>query len=77
MKIINKPHIQIIAAMMLGYLVASTTSISSYFIPLGDIFIRLLKMMIVPIVFTSITVGISSISDSSNISRLGIKTLFY
>ena len=77
MKIINKPHIQIIVAMMLGYLVASTTSISSYFIPLGDIFIRLLKMMIVPIVFTSITVGISSISDSSNISRLGIKTLFY
>ena len=33
--------------------------------------------MIVPIVFTSITVGISSISDSTNISRLGIKTLVY
>ena len=53
MKIINKPHIQIIVAMVLGYLVASTTTISIYFIPLGDIFIRLLKMMIVPIVFTS------------------------
>ena len=77
MKIINKPHIQIIIAMLLGYMIASTVTFSSYFIPLGDIFIRLLKMMIVPIVFTSITVGISSISDSSNISRLGFKTLVY
>ena len=33
--------------------------------------------MIVPIVFMSITVGIGSISDSSNLSTLGIKTIIY
>ena len=34
-------------------------------------------MMIVPIVFISIIVGIGTISDSSNLSRLGVKTLLY
>ena len=67
----NKPHLIILLAMVLAYIFAITTNVSIYFIFLGDIFIRLLKMMIVPIVFTSITVGISSISDTQNISRLG------
>ena len=63
--------------MILGFLCSLLFESSSLFIPLGDIFIRLLKMMIVPIVFMSITVGIGSISDSSNLSRLGIKTIIY
>jgi Na+/H+-dicarboxylate symporter len=44
---------------------------------LGDIFIRLLKMVIVPLIFTSIVMGVSSIKDQSKIGRLGIKTLLY
>ena len=44
---------------------------------LGDIFIRLLKMVIVPLIFTSIIMGISSIKDQSKIGRLGFKTLIY
>ncbi len=44
---------------------------------LGDIFIRLLKMVIVPLVLTSIIIGISSINDRSKIGRMGIKTIIY
>ena len=44
---------------------------------LGDIFIRLLKMVIVPLVLTSIIIGISSIKDRTKIGRLGFKTFLY
>ncbi len=77
MKLLKQQYIQIICAIILGFIVAISFDQSSLFIPLGDIFIRLLKMMIVPIVFISIIVGIGTISDSSNLSRLGVKTLLY
>jgi len=44
---------------------------------LGDIFIRLLKMVIVPLVLTSIIIGISSIKDKAKVGRLGFKTFLY
>ena len=77
MRILEKQYIQILLAMILGFVCSIVFESSSIFIPLGDIFIRLLKMMIVPIVFMSITVGIGSISSSTNLSRLGFKTLLY
>ena len=77
MNILKKQYIQILFAIFLGFIVAISFDQSSIFIPFGDIFIRLLKMMIVPIVFISIIVGIGTISDSTNLSRLGLKTLLY
>ena len=65
MKLLNKQYIQILLAMFLGFIFSLSFEFSTIFIPLGDIFIRLLKMMIVPIVFISITVGIGSISNSA------------
>ena len=44
---------------------------------MGDIFVRLLKMVIVPLIFTSIIMGVSSIKDRSKIGRLGFKTFIY
>ncbi len=44
---------------------------------LGDIFLRLLKMIIVPLIFTSIISGILSIGPSKNLGRLALKTIFY
>ena len=41
----------------------------------GNIFIRLLKMIVVPLVFFSIIVGIISISDIRQISVIGLRTL--
>ena len=77
MNILKKQYIQILCAIFLGFIVAISFDQSSIFIPFGDVFIRLLKMMIVPIVFISIIVGIGTISDSTNLSRLGLKTLLY
>ncbi|MFH1728915.1 MAG: dicarboxylate/amino acid:cation symporter [Pseudomonadota bacterium] len=44
---------------------------------LGTIFIRLLKMVIVPLIFTSIVSGVSGISEGKKLGRVGIKTLIY
>jgi len=55
----------------------TTNNLYALIILLGDIFIRLLKMVIVPLIFTSIIIGISSIKDQSRIGRLGLKTFLY
>ncbi|NOZ92504.1 cation:dicarboxylase symporter family transporter [bacterium 3DAC] len=44
---------------------------------MGDVFIRLLKMLIVPLVFSSIVVGVASIGDPAKLGRVGLKTILY
>ena len=46
-------------------------------ISLGTIFIRLLKMVIVPLIFTSIVTGVSGLGGGKNLGRIGMKTFFY
>ena len=45
--------------------------------PWGIIFLNLLKLIAVPLIFTSLVKGISSLSDINKLSRIGLKTLFY
>jgi len=40
-----------------------------------DIFLRLIKMIIAPLVFTTLVVGIAHMEDSASIGRVGVKTL--
>jgi len=43
--------------------------------PWGTIFINLLKLIAVPLIFVSLVNGISSLSDISKLSRIGLKTI--
>ena len=45
--------------------------------PVGDMFMRLLKMVIVPLIFFSITSGVAGIGESKSLGRLGAKTFGY
>lgn len=75
-------HIQIIIGLALG---VGWSFFSGYFelkdftmnwiAPFGDIFISLLKLIAVPLVLFSIIHGISGLSDTKSLGRLGIKTL--
>lgn len=47
------------------------------FIAVADIFMRLLKMLIVPLILTSIVTGVASIAGGREFGRLGAKTLGY
>ena len=44
---------------------------------MGEVFLRALKMIIVPLIFTSIVSGITNIGNSKNLGRLGFKTILY
>ncbi len=44
---------------------------------IGTIFLRLLKMLIIPLVFSSIVMGVVSTASASSFGRLGLKTLVY
>jgi aerobic C4-dicarboxylate transport protein len=45
--------------------------------PLGDGFIKLVKMVIAPIIFCTVVVGIASLDDMKKVGRVGIKALLY
>lgn len=47
-----------------------------YVKPLGDLFIRLIKMIIVPLIFLAIVSGITSPKDPGALKRMGVKAVF-
>jgi proton glutamate symport protein len=50
---------------------------SSYVRWLGDVFLRALKMIIVPLILTSIVSGVTNIGNTKSLGRLGLKTFSY
>jgi aerobic C4-dicarboxylate transport protein len=45
--------------------------------PLGDAFIKMIKMVIAPIIFCTVVHGIASMSDMKKVGRVGLKALIY
>ena len=45
--------------------------------PLGDGFIKLVKMLIAPIVFTTVVVGIAHMGAMKDVGRIGLRALIY
>ncbi len=43
--------------------------------PVGDIFLRLMQMVIVPVVFFSLISGVASLASAAKLRRIGIKTI--
>ena len=73
-----KLHWQIIISLFLGIIFSKTLgSYSSFAEPLGDLFIRLLKMVTVPLVILSMITGVSNIGATGKLGWLGIKTVGY
>ena len=45
--------------------------------PFGDAFIKLVRMIIAPIVFVTVVVGIAKLADAKEVGRIGIKAILY
>ncbi len=45
--------------------------------PLGTIFMNMIKMVIVPLVFSSLVIGVCSLGDIKKVGRIGVKTVAY
>jgi aerobic C4-dicarboxylate transport protein len=64
----------IVAGVALGSFYPSTGEMMK---PLGDGFIKLIRMMIAPVIFLTVVTGIARIGDMRKLGRVGIKALVY
>jgi proton glutamate symport protein len=73
-----KLHWQILIAFVLAVLLGLfLPQCSNYVRWLGDLFLRALKMIIVPLILTSIVSGVTNIGNTKSLGRLGLKTFSY
>jgi aerobic C4-dicarboxylate transport protein len=71
-------YVQVIAAIMIGGTIGwLNTALGLALQPLGDGFIKLIKMMIAPIIFCTVVSGIAGVSDVKKVGRVGGKALVY
>ncbi len=71
-------YIQVLTAITIGILLGHfypETAITMK--PLGDGFIKLIKMIIAPIIFCTVVNGIAGVQDMSKIGRVGVKAILY
>lgn len=73
-----KLHWQILIALIVAILYGLFLTDYAYLVTwMGDLFLRALKMIIIPLILTSIVSGVTSIGDAQNLGRLGFKTIAY
>jgi len=73
-----KVHTQILIAIVSGTMVGLALGEKAVHLKVaGDIFIRLLKMIIIPLILASMVAGIVSLGDIRRLGRIGLKTFIY
>jgi aerobic C4-dicarboxylate transport protein len=71
-------YVQVLTGIVLGAILGAVAPATGAAMkPLGDGFIKLIKMLIGPIVFATITVGIARMGAMRDVGRIGIRTLLY
>src|SRR5258708_6005409 len=71
-------YVQVLIAVALGIVVGSLNpELGKSLKPLGDGFVKLVKMLIAPIIFCTVVHGIASMGDLKKLGRIGVRTLLY
>lgn len=71
-------HNKILIGLILGILAGAVLGERILIIkPLGAIFLRLISMVIVPLIFASIVVGVAGLQDIKKVGRIGMRALLY
>ncbi len=72
---------QIVIGLILGIIVGTIfygqPEVATFLQPIADVFLRAIKMIVVPIVLASIIVGVASVGDLKKVGKLGLKTIVY
>ena len=73
--------VQILIGLIVGILVGGifygNPNVETYLQPIGDIFLHLIKMIVIPIIISTLIVGVAGSGDLKQVGRLGAKTLIY
>ncbi len=78
MKILKHLYVQVLIAIVAGMLVGYfNPGLGVQLKPLGDGFIKLIKMLIAPIIFATVVSGIAGMGDLKKLGRVGLKALLY
>ena len=78
MKYLKVLYVQVIIAIVIGIIVGHFyPSFGVQLKPLGDGFIKLIKMMIAPIIFCTIVTGIAGMQNTKKVGRVGLKAILY
>ena len=77
-KIFRSLYVQVLTAIVIGVLVGHFfPTVGEGLKPLGDGFIKLIKVVIGPIIFCTVVSGVASMRDTKKIGRVGGKALLY
>jgi aerobic C4-dicarboxylate transport protein len=77
-KLYQHLYFQVLVAIVIGATLGFFfPSVATKMKPFGDGFIKLIKMLIAPIIFLTVVVGIATIGDLKKLGRVGLKSLLY
>jgi len=77
-KILGHLYVQVVLAVVVGILIGCFwPQFGQSLKPLGDGFIKLIKMLLAPIIFGTIVVGLARMGNLKEVGRVGIKSLIF
>ncbi|WP_455289474.1 C4-dicarboxylate transporter DctA [Cupriavidus necator] len=77
-KQLSKLYVQVLIGIVAGILLGHfMPDLGEQLKPLGDIFIKLIRMLLAPIIFASVVVGIARMNDIHEAGRVGVKAVIY
>lgn len=74
MKLYQKIIIGLVLGIIAGLILGEK---AAYLKPIGDIFIRCLRLIVVPLIFSTLVMGVVSTGDVRNLGKLGVRTIVY
>src|SRR6187431_1462143 len=77
-KFYSNLYLQVLVGIALGVIIGFVAPERAVAMrPLGDGFIKLVKMLIAPVVFTTVVVGIAQMGEMKDVGRIGLRAIVY
>ncbi|VVP42067.1 Aerobic C4-dicarboxylate transport protein [Pseudomonas fluorescens] len=77
-RIFGKLYVQVLLAVILGAIVGVfVPETGTALKPLGDAFIKLIKMLLAPVIFLTVVTGIARMENMKELGRVGFRALIY
>src|SRR6478609_10748063 len=74
----RKLYVQVLVAVVIGAALGyAFPDLAGYLKPYGDAFVRAIKVVVAPVIFTTIVVGIAKMGDIRRVANVGVKALIY
>ncbi len=78
MSILGKLYVQVLLGITLGVVIGAVwPSAGVELKPLGDLFVKLIKIVVAPLIFCTVVGGIATMHDMKAVGRIGAKALIY